>query len=870
MKSFFSSLALLCLAALGASPLAAQSLVNLSTLAQAGGSTPLTSGFVISGGPMTVLIRAVGPTLTSFNVTGVLPHPILNVYAQASGSTVIASNNVWGGTSALTTTFAQVGAFALPPSSLDAALTITLPAGIYSATATSATTATGLCLIEIYAVAGTGTLSNVSTLLPIGASAPSFGFVVSPGNGARELLIRVDGPSLASYGITAFLSSPNLSVVNTTTKQSVATNAGWGGTTALTLAFTAAGAFPFISATSADCAVVANFPPGSYGVVATGEGGSTGTALVEIYDITPVGSSAVSITATTSSGSTPGTFTVSRSGSLTLPLTVAYSVSGSAVAGTDYAALPGVVTIPAGAVSTAVPLSLYPTANTNPTASVALALQAGSGYSTGSPSAATVTFTPVAATLYTTVLKTASSGSTASGTASILIGGNNSVALVSVSFSNLSSEEVIAHLELGTPGQNPSYILALTPGQVADQVWTIAPTGPYSAAQLVSALQSGQLFVEVDTADYPSGELTGGFIKSTGSQTFTAPAAPPALPATALGANTDATNASRLLSQATFGTISADLTTVMSGGVSAWITNQMALPATSHLAAIRADATAFPNPQPNNIANYYFTETVNQQAAWWKIALTAPDQLRQRVAFALSEILVVSDQGAGLVHAQEGIAQYYDTLAGDAFGNFRTLIQDVTLSPVMGTYLSSLENAAGNAALGTSADENYAREVQQLFTVGLVALQPDGTLQLDATGQPIPTYDQTEITQTAKVFTGWSFASTNNSFYSNPTPGDTYATELPNSNPWLNPMQAYNAYHDTTSKTILGGVVIPAGGTAQSDLKIELDTLFNHPNMGPFLCKELIQRLVTSASHKSSPMTARERGAIWVPSSAPS
>jgi uncharacterized protein (DUF1800 family) len=264
------------------------------------------------------------------------------------------------------------------------------------------------------------------------------------------------------------------------------------------------------------------------------------------------------------------------------------------------------------------------------------------------------------------------------------------------------------------------------------------------------------------------------------------------------------------------------------------------------LAAVRADAATFPNPQSPTSNSYFYTASVNEEAAWWKIALTGPDQLRQRVAFALSEIMVVSQQGSGLVHAYEGMGKYYDTLAADAFGNFRTLLEDVTLSPVMGTYLSSLRNQAGNAALGTSADENYAREVQQLFTVGLVKLQPDGTLMLDAAGQQIPTYDQTEVTATAKVFTGWSFASSTNNFFVNPAPGTTYATQLPDTNPWLQPMQAYASYHDTTAKTILGGVVIPAGGTAASDLKVELDTLFNHPNTGPFICKPLIQRLVTS------------------------
>ena len=828
--------------------LGAQNLVNLSTLATAGGTTPLTSGFVISGGPKTLLIRAIGPTLqTGFGLTGVLPHPVLTVFQN---QTVMASNNVWGGVAALSNAFSQTGAFALPSGSLDSALVTTLPAGTYSAQATSATGTTGLCLIEIYDMSGAGsTLSNVSTLLPLGAAPPTFGFVVSPGSGSRELLIRAVGPGLSAFGVPTPLSDPNLSVVNSATLQVVAQNDDWGSTdpAGLSVAFTAAGAFA-LTAGSKDAALIAAFPPGNYGAIVTGNNGAAGSVLVEIYDITPVGSAVVSIGASASAGSVPGIFTVSRAGDVTLPLTVAYSVSGSAVAGTDYAQLAGVVTIPAGAGSAAVPLTLYPSTNSNPSAAVTLSLLAGSGYSLAGNATATVTFAPLAATLYTAVLRPSGSASTstASGTATILSNSASGLALITVSYSNLSSPEVISHLELGTPGQNAAYVLSLGSSQVSDQVWTFTPTGPYSTAALISALQSGQIFVEVDTADYPSGELTGGFIQSTGSQTFTAPAAPPALPASALGAGTDSTNAVRLLTQATFGPVAADVTTVMNQGVSAWITAQLAQPATSHLAAVRADATAFPNPQSPTANNYYFTSSVNQQAAWWKIALTAPDQLRQRVAFALSEIIVVSEQGAGLVHAHEGLARYYDMLAADAFGNFRTLLQDVTVSPVMGTYLSSLHNEAGNAALGTSADENYAREVQQLFTVGLVKLQPDGTLQLDNTGQPIATYDQTEVTSTARVFTGWSFASSTNNFFANPTPGDTYATELPDTNPWLNPMQAFNSYHDTTAKTILGGVAIPAGGTAQSDLQIELDTLFNYPNTGPFIAKQLIQHLVTS------------------------
>ena len=130
------------------------------------------------------------------------------------------------------------------------------------------------------------------------------------------------------------------------------------------------------------------------------------------------------------------------------------------------------------------------------------------------------------------------------------------------------------------------------------------------------------------------------------------------------------------------------------------------------------------------------------------------------MAFALSEIFVVSDVASQLANQPDGLANYYDMLANDAFGNFRQLLQDVTLSPTMGNYLNMLHNAKANPAKGISADENYAREVQQLFTIGLNELQPDGTLKLDSTGLPIPTYNQAEIVQMANVFTGWGYNST--------------------------------------------------------------------------------------------------------------
>jgi uncharacterized protein (DUF1800 family) len=223
-------------------------------------------------------------------------------------------------------------------------------------------------------------------------------------------------------------------------------------------------------------------------------------------------------------------------------------------------------------------------------------------------------------------------------------------------------------------------------------------------------------------------------------------------------------------------------------------------------------------------------------------ALTGKDELRKRVQFALSELFVISGQDAVLGEMPRGMASYYDTLGNDAFGNFRQLLGDVTLSPEMGIFLSTMANE-GNSSV--EPDENYAREVMQLFTIGLWQLNPDGTQQLDGSGNPIPTYSLNDVVGIAKVFTGFSWnmgGNTSDQAWSGY--GASYAG--PGFGQDLLPMTAYPTHHSPAEKDFLG-VTIPAGSTdPAADLKIALDTLFNHPNTPPFICKQLIQRLVTS------------------------
>ena len=300
---------------------------------------------------------------------------------------------------------------------------------------------------------------------------------------------------------------------------------------------------------------------------------------------------------------------------------------------------------------------------------------------------------------------------------------------------------------------------------------------------------------------------------------FPAPTPPPAVRTTG---SATASDAARLLAQGTFGATTDLIAQVQSSGVQRFINDQAKLPATSHVAVLQQLGVTLDERNSSS-----------QQAAWWQNAVAAPDQLRQRLGFALSEIMVVSSIGPR--ERAYGLAGYNDVLCHDCLGTFRQLLQDITLSPEMGTYLNMAGNDVGDPSKNTHPNENYAREVLQLFTIGLNQLHPDGTPVLDADGQPIPTYDQDTVTNFARVFTGWTYAA----------PGGAPPNWKAGINP-LDPMEAVPGHHDTGAKTLLDGQKIRAGGTAQSDLKAALDNIANHPNVGPFFCTRLIQRLVTS------------------------
>jgi uncharacterized protein (DUF1800 family) len=282
-----------------------------------------------------------------------------------------------------------------------------------------------------------------------------------------------------------------------------------------------------------------------------------------------------------------------------------------------------------------------------------------------------------------------------------------------------------------------------------------------------------------------------------------------------------ASAAARFLDQATWGPTPASIAQLQQMGIDNWLNAQFALNTSNIPDQPILDSSGKPNRNIHPV-----------QAAFFKNAVTGQDQLRQRVAFALSQIWVVSFTGVPVANA---FPPYWRIFRDNAFGNYRDLIRAVTLSPAMGSYLNMANNNKANPAKNTSANENYARELMQLFTLGLTQLNSDGTPVLDQNKKPIPTYDQTVVTNLAKVLTGWTYPT---------APGAKAKTNNPHY--FFGQMFAVEPEHDTSAKTIFGNVNIPAGQTADQDLDSLVDALMAQPTMAPFVSEQLIQHLVTS------------------------
>jgi uncharacterized protein (DUF1800 family) len=277
--------------------------------------------------------------------------------------------------------------------------------------------------------------------------------------------------------------------------------------------------------------------------------------------------------------------------------------------------------------------------------------------------------------------------------------------------------------------------------------------------------------------------------------------------------------AARFLVQAAFAATDAQIARVQTLGYSAWIDEQFAMPRTlSHWDWM--DAKGY--QVVANVDNFAGFEN-----SLWRKLIASPDALRQRMTLALSEIFVVSVLGLPVSWRGFLAAGYVDMLEANAFGTYRQLLQDVTLSPAMGVYLNTRGNQKANPATGRVPDENYAREVMQLFSIGLLELETDGTLK---GGRAQETYNAQTIAALAQVFTGWDLDGVNRT-----EAGYT-----------RRPMVNLPARHETGAKTFLG-VTVAAGTAAATSLQVALDTLARHPNVGPFISRQLIQRLVSSS-----------------------
>jgi uncharacterized protein (DUF1800 family) len=285
----------------------------------------------------------------------------------------------------------------------------------------------------------------------------------------------------------------------------------------------------------------------------------------------------------------------------------------------------------------------------------------------------------------------------------------------------------------------------------------------------------------------------------------------------------------RFLAQASFGANRSSINAVVTSGISGWITTQFSLPQTSHRDTV------------NDLkATLDAGDLLNEEqflSSFWKQAIEGEDQLRQRVAYALSQIFVISLQEGEIGEHPILAASYLDMLGEQAFGNFRTLLEAVSLHPAMGIYLSALHNQKESAT--RAPDENFGREVMQLMSIGLFELNPDGS-QKQVNGAPVETYSSVDISGMAKVFTGWSWAGPDQT-------ANRFVGDFTNPEREWQPMQGYPQYHSTSVKNFLG-TSVPAQGTPDpaASLKVALDRLFGHPNVGPFIGRQLIQRLVTS------------------------
>jgi len=294
-------------------------------------------------------------------------------------------------------------------------------------------------------------------------------------------------------------------------------------------------------------------------------------------------------------------------------------------------------------------------------------------------------------------------------------------------------------------------------------------------------------------------------------------------------------DAARFLNQATLGADYETIQMVSARGFDSWLEEQFNLRQHS----VRKNGYLIKPLIDEEMLTPNSLHSLENRLGWWHTVMTAPGMLRQRLALALSEIFVVSDRADALTDEGDGLGSYYDMLAENALGNYRDLLFEVTIHPAMGVYLSHISNPKADPERNTHPDENYAREVMQLFSIGLYELNQDGSRKLDDRGNFIPTYNNGDISEFAKVFTGLSDGSERGQFGVLADPDNRVPL-------FTNDMDMYPFFHQAGDKKLLNQVIIPDGQSGQEDIESAMDNLFNHPNVGPFIGKALIQFLVTS------------------------
>jgi uncharacterized protein (DUF1800 family) len=429
---------------------------------------------------------------------------------------------------------------------------------------------------------------------------------------------------------------------------------------------------------------------------------------------------------------------------------------------------------------------------------------------------------PASTLFVATLLPEGGAVTTATGTATLLLAADQRSAKLNLDFGGLTTGQIAAHVHgPADPSGTAPPVFSLPLGTFTELAWTFEPTGGLSVEDQLTALRAGRLYVNVHSSNYPSGEIRGHYRAVVGSS----PSAP--LPNPAPVTPTTQREARRFLEQATMGPTQALADRVLALGYAGFIDEQFAQPQSTYLDFVNAASTTNDSERVNAFRTRFYMN-----------ALNGPDQLRQRVAFALSQILVVSSRD---IYNGPAMAVYADILGSNAFGDFRQLLEQITLNPAMGNYLDMVNNDKPNPATGRTANENYARELLQLFSIGVFKLNRNGTLKLDPTGgdagTPIPTYEQRAVEGFARVFTGWTYDT---------VPPSPPPTNFNYNQYYLEPMVLIPSRHDTNAKEVLDGVVLPAGRTGTQDLASGLDQVFNHGNVGPFIGRQLIQHLVTS------------------------